>query len=259
MRYLILFTFVFTSLAFPQNGLAQDDETAHPSFSEHTNGYLRVAVLMGHTFIPMGPSHDRLAVPSWGIDLEYWFNHKWGAGLHNDIEIETFLVEHEGHEEVLTREYPLVLTLDALYKPWKQLVLLVGPGWEFEPTEDFFLIRAGVENREMVEALGFRIDRLFVAVFMLGSALAALGGAMWAGYQTLISPALGAEMMIVVFIVVIIGGLGSIEGTLLGALLVGLVGNYVGFLAPKMALASNMILMMAILLWRPSGLRPAVR
>ncbi|MBZ0129719.1 MAG: branched-chain amino acid ABC transporter permease [Rhodobacteraceae bacterium] len=121
------------------------------------------------------------------------------------------------------------------------------------------LIRAGVENREMVEALGFRVDRLFVAVFMVGSALAAMGGAMWAGYQTLISPALGAEMMIVVFIVVIIGGLGSIEGTLLGALLVGLLGNYVGFLAPKMALASNMILMMAILMWRPSGLRPAIK
>lgn len=121
------------------------------------------------------------------------------------------------------------------------------------------LIRAGVENREMVEALGFRIDRLFIGVFMVGSALAALGGAMWAGYQTLISPALGAEMMIIVFIVVIIGGLGSVEGTLLGALLVGLLGNYVGFLAPKMALASNMILMMVILLWRPSGLRPAVK
>ncbi len=121
------------------------------------------------------------------------------------------------------------------------------------------LIRAGVENREMVEALGFRIDRLFVGVFMVGSALAALGGAMWAGYETLITPALGAELMIVVFIVVIIGGLGSIEGTLLGAILVGLVANYVGFLAPKLALASNMILMMAILLWRPNGLRPAVR
>lgn len=121
------------------------------------------------------------------------------------------------------------------------------------------LIRAGVENREMVETLGFRIDRLFIAVFMAGSALAALGGAMWAGYQTLISPALGAEMMIVVFIVVIIGGLGSVEGTLLGAILVGLTGNYVGFLAPKMALASNMILMIVILLWRPNGLRPAVK
>lgn len=121
------------------------------------------------------------------------------------------------------------------------------------------LIRAGVENREMVEALGFKINRLFIGVFMLGSALAALGGAMWAGYETLITPALGGEMMIVVFIVVIIGGLGSIEGTLLGAIIVGLTANYVGYLAPKLALASNMILMMAILMWRPSGLRPAVK
>jgi branched-chain amino acid transport system permease protein len=121
------------------------------------------------------------------------------------------------------------------------------------------LIRAGVENREMVEALGFRVDRLFIAVFMAGSALAAMGGAMWAGYQGLITPALGGEMMILVFIVVIIGGLGSIEGSLLGAILVGLLANYVAFLAPKLSLASNMVLMMAILLWRPNGLKPAVR
>ena len=121
------------------------------------------------------------------------------------------------------------------------------------------LIRAGVENREMVETLGFRIDRLFIAVFMAGSALAAMGGAMWAGYQSTITPALGAEMMILVFIVVIIGGLGSIEGSMLGAIMVGLVANYVAFLFPKMALASNMILMMAILLWRPYGLKPAVK
>lgn len=121
------------------------------------------------------------------------------------------------------------------------------------------LIRAGVENREMVEALGFRIDRLFIAVFMAGSALAAMGGAMWAGYQTLITPALGAELMIIVFIVVIIGGLGSVEGSLLGAIMVGLTANYVAFLAPKLALASNMLLMMAILLWRPWGLKPAVK
>lgn len=121
------------------------------------------------------------------------------------------------------------------------------------------LIRAGVENREMVEALGFKIDRLFIGVFMAGSALAAMGGAMWAGYQGLITASLGAEMMILVFIVVIIGGLGSIQGSLLGAILVGLMANYVAFLSPKMALASNMILMMAILLWRPYGLMPAVK
>ena len=121
------------------------------------------------------------------------------------------------------------------------------------------LIRAGVENREMVEALGFRIDRLFIAVFMAGSALAAMGGAMWAGYQGLITPAIGGEMMILVFIVVIIGGLGSIEGSLLGAILVGLMANYVAFLFPKLSLASNMLLMMAVLLWRPYGLKPAVK
>lgn len=121
------------------------------------------------------------------------------------------------------------------------------------------LIRAGVENREMVEALGFRIDRLFVLVFMAGSALAAMGGAMWAGYQGLITAAIGSEMMILVFIVVIIGGLGSVQGSLLGAILVGLMANYVAFLVPKMALASNMLLMMAILLWRPYGLLPVVK
>jgi branched-chain amino acid transport system permease protein len=116
------------------------------------------------------------------------------------------------------------------------------------------LIRAGVENREMVEALGFRIERLFIAVFMAGSALAAMGGAMWAGYQGLITPTLGAEMLILVFIVIIIGGLGSVGGCFIGALLMALVTNYAGFLAPKFALVSNIALMIAVLMWRPAGL-----
>lgn len=121
------------------------------------------------------------------------------------------------------------------------------------------LVRAGVENREMVEALGFKVERLFIGVFVVGSGLAAMGGAMWAGYETLITPALGAHMMITVFIVVIIGGLGSVEGSLLGALIVGLSGNYMAFLFPKMALATNMIVLLIILMWRPTGLRPAVK
>jgi branched-chain amino acid transport system permease protein len=139
------------------------------------------------------------------------------------------------------------------------LAVYVAMYFALNRTRVGLLIRAGVENREMVEALGFRIDRLFIAVFMAGSALAAMGGAMWAGYQSLITPLLGAEMLILVFIVVIIGGLGSIQGSLLGAILVGLLTNYVAFLAPKISLASNMLLMMAILLWRPYGLKPAVK
>ncbi len=118
------------------------------------------------------------------------------------------------------------------------------------------LVRAGVENREMVEALGFRIRRLFVGVFVAGAALAGIGGAMWAVYQETVTVAIGAEMTILVFIVVIIGGLGSVGGCFAGAVLVGLAANYVGFLAPRLALGTNIALMVAILLWRPRGLLP---
>jgi branched-chain amino acid transport system permease protein len=121
------------------------------------------------------------------------------------------------------------------------------------------LVRAGVENGEMVEALGYRIRRLFLLVFMTGSALAGLGGVMWGLYQETITAHMGADIMILVFIVVIIGGLGSVEGCFIGALLVGLTANYAAFLAPKVALVSNIGLMVAILMWRPEGLYPVVK
>jgi len=116
------------------------------------------------------------------------------------------------------------------------------------------LIRAGVENGDMVEALGYRIRRLFVAVFAAGSALAGLGGVMWGLYKETLSASMGADITVMIFIVIIIGGLGSVGGCFIGALLMALAGNYAGFLAPKVALVSNIILMIAILLWRPSGL-----
>jgi branched-chain amino acid transport system permease protein len=116
------------------------------------------------------------------------------------------------------------------------------------------LIRAGVENGEMVESLGYRVRRLFVAVFAAGSALAGLGGVMWGLYKETLSASMGSEIMVMIFIVIIIGGLGSVGGCFIGALLMALVANYAGFLAPKVALVSNIILMIAILLWRPAGL-----
>jgi branched-chain amino acid transport system permease protein len=118
------------------------------------------------------------------------------------------------------------------------------------------LIRAGVENKEMVEAMGYRIRRLFVGVFVAGSALAGLGGALWGMYQESVTVHIGANMMVLIFIVIIIGGLGSIGGCFAGAVLVGLVANYVGYLSPKIALGSNILLMVLILLWRPQGLYP---
>jgi branched-chain amino acid transport system permease protein len=121
------------------------------------------------------------------------------------------------------------------------------------------LIRAGVENAPMVEALGYRIRRLFIAVFVAGSALAGLGGVLWGLYREIITATMGAEIVVLVFIVIIIGGLGSVGGCFIGALITALVANYTGFLVPKVALASNILVMVAILLWRPAGLYPPAR
>ncbi|WP_168192076.1 branched-chain amino acid ABC transporter permease [Pararhodobacter marinus] len=121
------------------------------------------------------------------------------------------------------------------------------------------IVRAGVENPEMVQALGYNITRVFIGVFIAGSALAGLGGVMWALYQEIITAHMGNEIMILVFIVVIIGGLGSVEGCFIGALTVGLVQNYAAFLEPKLALISNIALMVAILMWRPMGMVPVIK
>jgi branched-chain amino acid transport system permease protein len=131
------------------------------------------------------------------------------------------------------------------------LVLLV-----LNRTKIGLLIRAGVENREMVEALGYRIKRLFLGVFMAGSALAGLGGIMWALYREEVHASMGGDLTVLIFIVIIIGGLGSIGGCFIGAILVAMIANYGGFLIPKLALISNILLMVAILMWRPRGLYP---
>lgn len=137
------------------------------------------------------------------------------------------------------------------------LVIFLGLRYVMTRTRLGLLVRAGVEDAEMVQALGYRITILFVAVFVAGSALAGLGGVMWGLYEEVITAHMGMSVMILVFIVVIIGGLGSIEGCFLGALLVGLMNNYVAYLAPKLALGSSIILMVAVLMWRPEGLMPA--
>jgi branched-chain amino acid transport system permease protein len=139
------------------------------------------------------------------------------------------------------------------------LAVFAGMALLLNRTKIGLLIRAGVENREMVEAMGYRIRRHNVAVFVAGSALAGLGGALWGMYQESVTVHIGASMMVLIFIVIIIGGLGSIGGCFAGAVLVGLVANYVGYLSPKIALGSNILLMVLVLLWRPQGLYPVGR
>jgi branched-chain amino acid transport system permease protein len=136
------------------------------------------------------------------------------------------------------------------------IVVFIGVIVVLNRTKVGLLIRAGVQNLEMVESLGYRIKRLFIGVFAAGSALAGLGGVMWGLYQQNVTPQMGAQVNVLIFMVIIMGGLGSTTGSFVGAILIGLMANYTGFLLPKVAMFSNILLMMAILLWRPQGLYP---
>jgi branched-chain amino acid transport system permease protein len=149
---------------------------------------------------------------------------------------------------------------DAAVEKYRLIAVVIGLAvfaamfWVLSRTKVGLLIRAGVQDREMVESLGYRIRRLFVGVFVAGSSLAGLGGVMWGLYEQNVTPQMGAQVNVLIFIVIIIGGLGSVGGCFLGALLVGLLANYAGFLAPKVALFSNILLMVIVLLWRPQGI-----
>jgi branched-chain amino acid transport system permease protein len=138
------------------------------------------------------------------------------------------------------------------------IVVLLALLYTLNRTKIGLLIRAGVQDREMVESLGYRIRRLFVGVFAAGSALAGLGGCLWGMNQQIVVPQIGGQVNVLLFIVIIIGGLGSTLGCLVGALLVGMITNYAGFLAPKLAMFSSIGLMVGVLLWRPQGLYPVV-
>ncbi|WP_010097479.1 branched-chain amino acid ABC transporter permease [Ornithinibacillus scapharcae] len=116
------------------------------------------------------------------------------------------------------------------------------------------IVRAGVMNREMVQTLGINIRFVFMAVFMVGAALAALSGVLHAPYSGVIYAEMGLEFSILAFIVVVIGGMGSFTGSLFAALLVGLAQAFMAYYVPALSLAVNMLIMTIVLIFRPQGL-----
>jgi branched-chain amino acid transport system permease protein len=114
-------------------------------------------------------------------------------------------------------------------------------------------VRAGASNAEMVEALGIDVRRLFSILFSAGTALAGLAG-MLAAPLTTVYPGMGENVLILSFVVVVIGGIGSIKGAFFGALLVGLADTFGKVLLPGFASAIVYAVMAAVLLWRPRGL-----
>ena len=133
------------------------------------------------------------------------------------------------------------------------LAIAFGMYWLIQRTRLGMMIRAGSVNREMVQSLGINIGLLYRLVFALGVALAAFAG-MLAAPVSSVFPGMGNQVLIISFVVVVIGGIGSVKGALVAALLIGLADTFGKVLVPQIAGMVVYLLMAAILLWRPQGI-----
>jgi branched-chain amino acid transport system permease protein len=149
--------------------------------------------------------------------------------------------------DIIILKYPIIaIAIGLLVYGAVQLIL--------KRTKVGKIVRAGVQDPEMVQAMGHNVFFFFTVVFAAGAALAAVGGLAMAIFNLQVYPDMGDAYLIFAFIVVIIGGLGSITGSLVGALIVGLSYNYVAYLLPPLAVGVNILIMVVILLIRPTGL-----
>lgn len=125
--------------------LAQEhnENGAHTKFLHH-----RASIIIGHTHVPKAfqssTGSGTIIVPSWGLNYDYWINHKWAIGLHADMEIATYIIEDNTGSHI-ERERPIIISLVGTYNPWKGLLLAIGFGKEFEPHHNFWVYRFGLE------------------------------------------------------------------------------------------------------------------
>ena len=133
------------------------------------------------------------------------------------------------------------------------LAIAFGMYWLIQKTRLGMMIRAGSFNRDMAQSLGINIGLLYRLVFALGLALAAFAG-MLAAPVSSVFPGMGNQVLIVSFVVVVIGGIGSVRGALAAALAIGLADTFGKVLMPQIAGMVVYLLMAAVLLWRPTGL-----
>ncbi len=144
VRNLLLLFFLLVSPGMTSNLFAQ----SHAEEEHHEFKRFMAAVNIGHSYSP-GASFEGKdyfgIIPAWGLDLQFWFNRKWGLALKGDIEIARYTLEDKGTEEVLERENPKILSLPVLFRPFEEgLTFLLGPGIEFDAHHNFNVLRFGV-------------------------------------------------------------------------------------------------------------------
>ena len=156
-------------------------------------------------------------------------------------------------------DFSIPLTDNLSYQTYRLVISAIclaiafGMYWLIQRTRLGMMIRAGAVNREMVQSLGIDIGLLYRLVFALGVALAALAG-MLAAPVSSVFPGMGNQVLIISFVVVVIGGIGSVKGALVAALAIGLADTFGKVLVPQIAGMVVYLLMAAILLWRPQGI-----
>ena len=176
-------------------------------------------------------------------------------------ELRSLIVGNDVHgvavPEIFNWSIPLTATLSyPVYRLFMSGVCIVLAALLYlliAKTRLGMMIRAGASNREMVASLGININLVYRVVFALGVALAAFAG-MLAAPVSSVYPGMGTGVLIICFVVVVIGGIGSIWGALVAALLIGLADTFGKVLVPEAAGVVVYVLMAAILLWRPEGL-----
>jgi branched-chain amino acid transport system permease protein len=176
-------------------------------------------------------------------------------------ELRSLIVGNDVHgvnvPEILNRSIALTETLSyPIYRLFMSMVCLVLAALLYaliRRTRLGMMIRAGASNREMVQSLGLNINLVYRLVFALGVALAAFAG-MIAAPVSSVYPGMGTQVLIICFVVVVIGGIGSVWGALVAALLIGFADTFGKVLIPQAAGVTVYLLMAAILLWKPEGL-----
>ncbi|MDX1685556.1 MAG: hypothetical protein R3275_09985 [Saprospiraceae bacterium] len=140
---------IFLLSAFSLFSQHSDHAAVHKEQYQH----FRFSVNLSHTYLPESTVEGKsiLVLPSFGLDIEYWLGRSVGIGLHNDLELLQFEIVTDD-EVTIEREFPVLATLDVLWKPYKDLVLFGGPGMEFEPSENYLVLRIGMEYEIPVHA-----------------------------------------------------------------------------------------------------------
>jgi branched-subunit amino acid ABC-type transport system permease component len=169
----------------------------------------------------------------------------WGSGSIGSPSVPGL----SGSVPILGRPFPV----------YNLFVIAVGPLvalglWGLlEKTWAGRIIRASSSDREMASALGVRVPMLFTGVFVFGTWLGAMGGGLAVPYVGLLTPGMGEAIIIEAFVVAVIGGLGSLKGAFLGALIIGLLSSFGTRFLPTFDMFLVFILMAGVLVWRPQG------